>query len=157
MSSAGRPKDMPRKRGAVGIVIEENGFLVIRRSPFVRAPNLICFPGGTIEAGETSEAAVIREMQEELGLNVAVREKLWNSVTSWGTELEWFLLDCNDSSQPKPDPREVAEVFWARPQQLLTRVDLLGSVFDFFRAIRSGHIQLTQIDAVEHWTHLLKG
>jgi 8-oxo-dGTP diphosphatase len=157
MSSAGRPKDMPRKRGAVGIVIEENGFLVIRRSPFVRAPNLVCFPGGTIEAGESSEAAVIREMHEELGLVVDVRERLWKSVTSWGTELEWFLLDCSDATEPQPDPREVAEVFWAKPQQLLVRGDLLGSVFDFFRAIRSGEIQLGKIDDGAHWNHLLKG
>lgn len=157
MSSAGRPKDMPRKRGAVGIVIEENGFLVIRRSPYVRAPNLICFPGGTIEAGESSEAAVIREMHEELGLVVDVRERLWKSVTSWGTELEWFLLDCNDANEPQPDPREVAEVFWAKPQQLLIRGDLLGSVFDFFKAIRSGEIQLGMIDDASHWNHLLKG
>lgn len=156
MSSAGRPKDMPRKRGAVGVVLEENGFLVIRRSAFVRAPNLVCFPGGTIESGETSEAAVIREMQEELGLVVDVRERLWRSVTSWGTELEWFLLDCPTTVEPKPDPREVSEVFWARPQHLLTRNDLLGSVYDFFRAIRSGQIQLAKVDDVAHWTHLLK-
>lgn len=156
MSSAGRPRDMPRKRGAVGVVIEQHGLLVIRRSPFVRAPNLVCFPGGTIEAGETADAAVVRELHEELGLVVDVRERLWKSVTSWGTELEWFLVDRTDSAEPKPDPREVAEVFWATPQQLLVRGDLLGSVFDFFKAIRSGDIQLGTLDPTQ-WNHLLKG
>lgn len=156
MSSANRPKDKPRKRGAVGVVLEENGFLLIRRSPFVRAPNLVCFPGGTIEPGETAEAAVVREMHEELGLVVQVRGQLWSSVTSWGTGLDWFLLDCPSSIEPKPDPREVSEVFWARPHQLLVRGDLLGSVFDFFRAIRSGEIQLSQIGNSEEWHHLLK-
>jgi len=156
MSSAGQVKDVPRKRGAVGVLLEEHGFLVIRRSPFVRAPNLICFPGGTIEGGETPEDAVIREMHEELGLKVDVREKLWKSVTSWGTELEWFLLNCTDLAEPKPDPREVSEVLWARPQHLLTRGDLLGNVIDFFRAIRSGEIQLDRVEDFSRWTHLLK-
>ena len=156
MSSVGRPKDMPRKRGAVGVVLEEAGFLVIRRSPFVRAPNLICFPGGTIETGESAENAVVRELQEELGLAVEVRNQLWQSVTSWGTELEWFLLQRTPHVEMRPDPREVAEVFWAHPSQLLERRDLLGSVHDFFRAIQKGEIRLNELTEIHSWAHLLK-
>ncbi len=39
-SKYGKPR-----HGAVGIVVENGEFLVIRRSQFVRAPNMICFSG----------------------------------------------------------------------------------------------------------------
>ena len=78
--------------GAVAIVIENGKFLVIRRSATVRAPNMLCFAGGTIEQGETPEQTIVREMQEELGLQVTCERHVWQSKTSWGTQLEWMLV-----------------------------------------------------------------
>ena len=45
------------RHGVVGIVYEADRFLVIRRSMKVRAPGLLCFPGGHIESGESFEEA----------------------------------------------------------------------------------------------------
>jgi 8-oxo-dGTP diphosphatase len=154
MSSQEQRNLSGKRRGAVGVLVEEDRFLVIRRSPFVRAPNLICFPGGSIEPGETAEAAVIREMQEELGLLVSIEQKLWNSVTGWGTELD--LLKGPPIIQPLPDPREVSEVFWTHPVDLLGRNDLLGSVHDFFRAIHLGEIALGSPSNSQVWSHLIR-
>ncbi len=59
----------PRKpgHGAVAIIAENEKFLVIRRSAKVRAPGMLCFAGGTIEAGETPVQAIVREAARGIG------------------------------------------------------------------------------------------
>lgn len=144
------------RHGAVGIVVENNQFLVIRRSPFVRAPNMLCFPGGTIESGETPEQAVVRELSEELGLLVACPQMIWQSRTSWGTLLDWLVVERHPESQPVANEREVAEFMWLDATQLLRRPDLLGSMPDFFSAWARELFQLpTRAGAANpDWKHL---
>lgn len=126
-----REKDKPG-HGAVGIVVEDEQFLVIRRSPQVRAPNMLCFAGGTVEPGESPEQTVVREMQEELNLTVNVHSHVWQSVTRWGTLLEWFLVHRDGDAEPVPNTAEVSEWMWLTAEQLLTHPDRLPSVPHFF-------------------------
>ena len=132
------------RHGAVGIIVENNEFLVIRRSPFVRAPNMLCFPGGTIEVGETPEQAVVRELCEELGLVVDSPRLIWQSRTSWGTLLDWLVVERHPESNPQANEREVAEFMWLDAPKLLLRNDLLGSMPDFFGAWASEVFQLPE-------------
>jgi len=125
-------------RGAVGVLIEEGRFLVIRRSQLVRAPGLICFPGGSIEPGEAADEAVRRECHEEIGLQVQVETHLWSSVTPWGFHLEWFQVSRHVHQQPVPNPQEVAEILWLSPEQLAGRGDLLGGMTAFLAAWQAG-------------------
>lgn len=132
------------RHGAVGVVVESGKFLVIRRSLMVKAPGLLCFPGGAIEQGESPEQAVVRELEEELALVSLSARHLWHSRTSWGTLLEWLHVERHSESRPIPNPREVAEVLWYEPASLLMQRDLLGSVPDFFAAWALGHFQLPE-------------
>ena len=152
-SKYGKPR-----HGAVGIVVENQQFLVIRRSQFVRAPNMICFPGGTIEEGETPEIAVVRELHEELGIVVSQPTLIWQSKTSWGTLLDWLVVDRESTSEPQPNEREVAEYMWVDPKELLKRPDLLGSMPDFFGAWASDIFQLPERAGrpEESWRRLLR-
>ncbi len=136
------PREPKPRHGAVAVIVEDGRFLVIRRSRFVRAPNLLCFAGGTIEAGETPEQAIVRELKEELAIDSLARQHLWQSRTSWGTLLEWVLVERHVDSIPVADPREVAEWMWLAPQELLNHSDLLPSVPDFFIAWARGDVQL---------------
>ncbi|MBQ6877281.1 MAG: (deoxy)nucleoside triphosphate pyrophosphohydrolase [Oscillospiraceae bacterium] len=55
----------------VAAVIEENGkFLLCKRGPGGNCPFLWEFPGGKIEPGETPEEAIIREIREELSVDI---------------------------------------------------------------------------------------
>jgi 8-oxo-dGTP pyrophosphatase MutT (NUDIX family) len=126
----------------VGILHENDRFLVIRRSHLVRAPGLICFPGGGIEPGEDFETAVRRELMEELQLQVHVHEHLWTSVTRWGTRLEWFFCSRDPNHDPIANPEEVAEVLWLGTDELKFRNDLLGSMPEFLMAFETGSIIL---------------
>jgi 8-oxo-dGTP diphosphatase len=137
------------RHGVVGVIQEGARFLVIRRSLKVRAPGLLCFPGGHIEAGETFEEAIVREMDEELALPVVVHRHLWTSVTRWGTKLEWMLVARPAAAEPIPNPDEVSEVHWMEESELLGGLDVLGSVPDFFEALHEQLFHLSFDPPVE--------
>ena len=130
------------RHAVVGILQEEDRFLVIRRSAWVRAPGLLCFPGGGIDTGEDFETALQREFLEELQLPIEVHHHLWTSETHWGTRLEWLLCSRELERHPIPNPEEVSEILWLRAEELESRSDLLGSLPDFLHLLRSGEIDL---------------
>ena len=117
---------------------------MIRRSLNVRAPDKICFAGGTIEKGEAPEDAIVRELQEELSLTSIAKQHIWSSRTSWGTRLEWIWVARSPSSEPVANPDEVAEWMWMEPDELLSHPDMLSSVPSFFQAWASGEFTLPQ-------------
>lgn len=59
---------------AAGALIDTDGrILLCQRPEGKEMSGLWEFPGGKVEAGETPEAALIRELGEELGVEVGVR------------------------------------------------------------------------------------
>lgn len=65
-----KPNEPPRKV-AVGILRRGDRFLVARREPDAHQGGLWEFPGGRVEAGETLEAALRREVAEEVRMSFA--------------------------------------------------------------------------------------
>lgn len=126
------------RRAVVGVLFENGQFLVIRRSEKVRAPGLICFPGGGVETGEGLEEAVKRELMEELGLPVIVLGHFWTTETRWGTRLEWMACKREIGVVPAINPEEVSEVMWVGARELAGRGDLLGSMPDFLEGYIRG-------------------
>ena len=63
--------------GVVGAALLRDGrVLASRRTDPPRLAGLWEFPGGKVEAGETDEQALVRELREELGIEAAVGERL---------------------------------------------------------------------------------
>ena len=61
----------------MGAVFFENGrILVMRRAPFMSCAGSWEFPGGKLEAGETHEAGLARELREELHIEARIGEFL---------------------------------------------------------------------------------
>ncbi len=134
--------EVDSRRGAVAVICRDRQLLVIRRSQEVEAPGTFCFPGGAIEVGETPEEAVRRELLEELGVAVRPLHQLWESVTSWGVELSWWLSALDADTQLHPNPAEVADVLWLTPEQIRRLPELLISNHRFLDAWQRGEFRL---------------
>ncbi|KAA5540636.1 NUDIX domain-containing protein [Roseiconus nitratireducens] len=131
-----------RKRGVVAVIFRDAKLLVIRRALTVTAPGKLCLPGGAIESGESEEVALIREMQEELAIEVEPLELCYRSVTSWGTNLAWWYADLDACQSPEANPAEVAEVHWMSRDEVRGARDLLPSLPPFLVAWERGEITL---------------
>lgn len=53
---------------AVGLVVRDGQVLIAKRQDHQHQGGLWEFPGGKVEAGETTPQALVREFQEEVGL-----------------------------------------------------------------------------------------
>src|SRR5262245_42991624 len=137
MSSA---SELPPCRGVVAVVVRGDKFLVIRRSQHVRAPGMHCFPGGAIEADESEESAVRRELLEELSLAANPQRLLWRSVTPWNVELAWWLVEIDPAAEPVANPLEVELFDWLPAVEIRCLPQLLASNLEFLDAWESGQI-----------------
>ncbi|MEM1067780.1 MAG: NUDIX domain-containing protein [Planctomycetota bacterium] len=130
------------RRGVVGVIFRNDRLLIIRRSMTVAAPGKLCLPGGGIEAGETEAQALVREMQEELAIDVDPVRLCWRSVTAWGTNLAWWLANLDDQITPIANPEEVAEVHWMTAEEIRRADEMLPSLPTFMDAWERGEVDL---------------
>ena len=105
---------------AVALVDADGRVLLARRPPGKPMAGLWEFPGGKVEPGETPEAALIRELQEELGIDT------WASCLAPLTfashaydrfHLLMPLFVCR-RWQGIVTPREGQTLAWVRPARL---------------------------------------
>ncbi|MCJ8162315.1 (deoxy)nucleoside triphosphate pyrophosphohydrolase [Acinetobacter zhairhuonensis] len=69
------------------------------QSKFPYLSNTFEFPGGKVEPGETSEQALIREIKEELNLDIQVHKYLVtvdHSYPDFKILLKTYLCECQD-------------------------------------------------------------
>jgi 8-oxo-dGTP pyrophosphatase MutT (NUDIX family) len=133
----------PVRRGVVAVIVDEGRLLVIRRSQLVVAPGAFCFPGGAIESGETEAEALVREIQEELGVCIRPLRPIWQSVTPWNVQLAWWLAEPQTADCVwQPNTSEVASFHWLTPAEIRELPELLESNHQFLRALATGEILL---------------
>jgi len=100
------------RRDVVGALIRAKGRVLIAQRSDRDLNHKWEFPGGKVEAGETHEAALRREILEELGLAIIVQEKVGAAEFSVG--LKDYILHCYWAAieQGEPRPTEHYAISW---------------------------------------------
>jgi len=99
---------------AVAVIRRQNRVLIARRPDHVHQGGLLEFPGGKVEAGESVQHALIREIAEETGLEVPA-QSLWPLIGirhDYGDKSVFLDVWGTDSVLGEPEGREGQMVSW---------------------------------------------
>ena len=88
----------------VAAVIEDDDrFLLTRRQTGVHLAGLWEFPGGKIHPGETGRGALVRELREELDVDVEVGDRMFQTRHAYADcTVELSFYRCSLRSAPQP-------------------------------------------------------
>ncbi|MCD6046731.1 MAG: mutT [Gammaproteobacteria bacterium] len=97
----------------IGILKKDDSFLIAKRPPQVVMSGYWEFPGGKIEIGESQQAALVREFQEEIGINILNAQFLTQFSCPFPNRIielnVWQIL----THQGIPQGKEGQEISWA--------------------------------------------
>jgi len=105
---------------AAALVDAEGRVLLQQRSSHRAMAGLWEFPGGKVEPGELPEAALVRELEEELGVAIDAASLVPAAFASapLGERHMILLLYICRAWRGTPRPLDAAALRWARPTQM---------------------------------------
>ena len=102
------------------LIAREGRVLLAQRPADKHLPLKWEFPGGKVESGESPAAAIVREIREELGCDVAITQALPRFRHDYQTviiEMIPFICALTQSS-PALHPHEHIALAWVKPGEL---------------------------------------
>ncbi len=110
--------DGPSIEVAAGLIFHNGRLLIAQRYLDSHQGGLWEFPGGKREEGETFETALVRELQEELGVTVKVGELIESVVHTYPEKTVWIRFFRCDIREGEPWALGCHQVRWVQRSQL---------------------------------------
>ncbi len=100
-------------------LIEREGRVLIAQRPgHKHLPLKWEFPGGKVEPGESAEAAIVREIREELGCIIVVTRPLPRTTHAYAVTIEMIPFVCRLApDSPEPRALEHLDLRWVTPAE----------------------------------------
>lgn len=113
---------------AVGIIRKNNEILIAKRPPGKPYSGYWEFPGGKIEPNETVEAALKRELHEELGIEISASQVLFEHTHSYPDKTVLLKIHLIDHFLGDPYGKEGQVLRWVNYPALLKLKLLEGNL-----------------------------
>ena len=97
----------------------EHNYLCAKRGDWKASANKWEFPGGKPEDNELLEDAIVREIREELGVDIAVRRMFDRTTTG---EIDLVAFVCDLLSEKPTHSTDHSELRWV-PESELSKLD----------------------------------
>ncbi|MGC8121596.1 Nudix family hydrolase [Marinobacter sp. VGCF2001] len=125
---------------AVGVVVRDGRVLIARRPDSAHQGGLLEFPGGKVEAGETVQQALCREILEETGvvLSESSLEPVIGIRHDYGDKCVFLDVWLSHSAHGEPEGKEGQPVSWVSPDTLKDE-DFPAANRPIIRALRLPH------------------
>lgn len=115
--------DYANPKPCVAVVVEDQGRILLGKRAHEPSRGLWDILGGFIDAGETAEEAVVREIREESGLEVRITRYLGSFLDDYGPRrlptlnLAYAATPCGGAAGAASD---IAELCWFAVEELPT-------------------------------------
>lgn len=136
-----------------GVIVRDGRVLACQRSRSGKFPLKWEFPGGKVQSGESPEAALIRELREELSVDARVGVEIHRTKHKYAEmpsaiELIFFAATIESG---EIDNRIFEAIAWVAPQTL-PEMDFLDADRGLIGKLATGEIELSRVTSMEHKT-----
>lgn len=120
-----------------GLILNAKGeALMTLRYPHKLRPNMWEYPGGKVDPGETEKSALRRELYEELGVDVLVRDLIGAVELTMEVPFLWKLWVCTLPLTIEPRPLEAAALMYVDPLAAIQRLPCTPTTYLIYPHLR---------------------